>query len=509
MASHLKTKIILLGLFVCVSIFLQLHHEPWRDEAQAWLIARDIPNLPALFNQLRYEGAPVLWYLFLMPLARSGLPMCSMAWLHIALILTAATIFVWRAPFRILTKAGVLFSYSLAFEYNVIVRSYALSVLFLFLVALTYRSRWKRPIIFGLLLALLAQTNVHSLVITLVMAVFFFWDLIRKPDILRREAMFVTVILIIGIGFAVFQLRPPKDIMPLLGSWNTDLSVGHLLVMPKVVMGAFIPIPIPMLHFWNTLQIFHALSFTLPRFPFLVGAILFTVTCVFFLGHRRAFFLYVLGTTALMTVFFLKYEGNLRHHGFFFILFLVCLWIARTDRDRPLVRWRIVKHPGLNVGLNGIFTLLIAVQVVAFAIAAYYEITSDFSTAQRTAAFLKERGWTDQDTFIVSYPSTAASAILPHLDGSPSTFYYLEYGDARSYMTWTAASIRNADMSPGAIADAIDSAAVGRQAWRILFITNQRITDATFLSRFTFVTAMSEAIVTDESFVIYQRKGKT
>ncbi|MFC1598363.1 hypothetical protein ACFL2M_02415, partial [Patescibacteria group bacterium] len=46
----------LLGVFVIFSIVLNLNHEPWRDEAQAWLIARDVPNLLELFRLAGYEG---------------------------------------------------------------------------------------------------------------------------------------------------------------------------------------------------------------------------------------------------------------------------------------------------------------------------------------------------------------------------------------------------------------------------------------------------------------------
>ena len=32
---------IVFAAFVCMGVFAGLHHEPWADEAQSWLIARD------------------------------------------------------------------------------------------------------------------------------------------------------------------------------------------------------------------------------------------------------------------------------------------------------------------------------------------------------------------------------------------------------------------------------------------------------------------------------------
>jgi len=39
-----------------------LHHEMWRDEFQAWLVARDADSLVQLAGNVRYEGNPMLWH---------------------------------------------------------------------------------------------------------------------------------------------------------------------------------------------------------------------------------------------------------------------------------------------------------------------------------------------------------------------------------------------------------------------------------------------------------------
>ena len=51
-------------LSVMISFFLIPYHEIWRDEGQAWLIARDTP-LKDLFGVLKHEGHPALWFLLL------------------------------------------------------------------------------------------------------------------------------------------------------------------------------------------------------------------------------------------------------------------------------------------------------------------------------------------------------------------------------------------------------------------------------------------------------------
>ena len=60
--GKLRRDLILGGIllaFLCVNMVFLLHHENWRDEAQAWLLARDL-SVPELIEQMSYEGHPCL-----------------------------------------------------------------------------------------------------------------------------------------------------------------------------------------------------------------------------------------------------------------------------------------------------------------------------------------------------------------------------------------------------------------------------------------------------------------
>ena len=45
-------------LFLAVGAYTTNHHEMWRDEIQAWLLARDSASVFELFAHLKYEGHP-------------------------------------------------------------------------------------------------------------------------------------------------------------------------------------------------------------------------------------------------------------------------------------------------------------------------------------------------------------------------------------------------------------------------------------------------------------------
>ena len=53
---------VVFAAFIGIAVFAGLHHEPWADEAQSWLIARD-NDLVGIFKAVRYEGTLPTWHL--------------------------------------------------------------------------------------------------------------------------------------------------------------------------------------------------------------------------------------------------------------------------------------------------------------------------------------------------------------------------------------------------------------------------------------------------------------
>ena len=57
---------IALIIYVIALLYIIPKHEPWEDEAQAWLLARDSGLVELLFKNIGYEGHPGLWHVILM-----------------------------------------------------------------------------------------------------------------------------------------------------------------------------------------------------------------------------------------------------------------------------------------------------------------------------------------------------------------------------------------------------------------------------------------------------------
>src|SRR5689334_1095494 len=65
-----RSAFVVTALFFLVNLPRLLSHGMWRDELQAWLIARDSASVGDLFFNLRYEGHPGLWHILLWLLSR-------------------------------------------------------------------------------------------------------------------------------------------------------------------------------------------------------------------------------------------------------------------------------------------------------------------------------------------------------------------------------------------------------------------------------------------------------
>lgn len=144
--------------YVIWNLILLWNHEPWRDEANVWLMARDLTPVQ-LLKEIKYQGHPCLWYFFVMPFAKLGLPFRTIGILSTAVMAVAAWFYLQRSSQHLLIKLLVLFSPICTYFYPTIARNYCLVALFLILLAVNYPERNTHPMRYGLLLGLLVQSD--------------------------------------------------------------------------------------------------------------------------------------------------------------------------------------------------------------------------------------------------------------------------------------------------------------------------------------------------------------
>ena len=129
-----------LGLWVVIVGFTIQYHEKWADEAQAWLLARDLDLRTLWFHELRYEGTPGLWHTILWFAQRVfHAPYGSIGYIGMAFATAGVALVLFKAPFPRPLRWLLVFSYFMVYQYAVIARPYTLLPLLAFAAAILFK----------------------------------------------------------------------------------------------------------------------------------------------------------------------------------------------------------------------------------------------------------------------------------------------------------------------------------------------------------------------------------
>lgn len=301
-------KYLLLAAFLLLTGILILIHAPWHDEVQAWLMARDSNPWSLLFHYLRYEGHPGLWYLLLMIPAKLKLPLVFLNLLSVAFMALAAYLILFRSPFPTIIKVLLPFSYFFFYQYAVIARSYALIPPLLFSVAVLYRRKNERPLIYFTLLILLACVSLHGTLIALSLLLLHLGDLRKgwaalSPGSRKRNIvgllMFALVLVIM-----IIMLVPPPDIS---SAQKYNFGIKHFLTVT-----------------------YHALDISLASHWFISFPALAVLLAWLF--KKKLLFMYLVLTVPLL-VFFAVVYSVVHHYGILLFVLIFVLWLSFNDEN--------------------------------------------------------------------------------------------------------------------------------------------------------------------------------
>lgn len=168
-----------------VNLFFVYAHECWRDEAQAWLIARD-NTIFSLFDVTSYEGHPFMWFYLLMPFARLGFPYSAIKFISLAVMAAVMVLIAVKAPLKDMVKSAFILSPFCIYCYVTPARNYCLCALFTVLAAMKYKDRDKQPLTYGLILAGTLQTHIIMAGFVVASCVEWFIEVLRKIYITRK-----------------------------------------------------------------------------------------------------------------------------------------------------------------------------------------------------------------------------------------------------------------------------------------------------------------------------------
>lgn len=369
-----------------VAILVIVGHDFWRDEYQAWVIAREAGTPLDLWARLRFEGHPPLYYLLIWPLAHAGLPPESAKLVVLPAYIGGLYLLIVRLP-AIPLFVRLAIASSVVLTEGVLAQPYALIPLLLLgsEVLASERATSRRRFLSWVLLGLAAATNLGAAAIGGVLAL----DRLRRGRAELPAAGAAFAIAVVGLAAA----------FPVPGA--ESVSIASVGVTPTS-LGLYIA------------RIAGPLVYRISPIVGLAACLLVLIPL-----RREDRVLMALGLAALAPIVILSGATGSRHATALMVLFAILLsragragrldGVSRLGHWRPLDLWPRLRDLRA-VAVAGFFGVMMIGGLIAFGAT----LLGDRSMANDAARWLEGRR--EPDTNLVVTPDYLATAFAVILD---------------------------------------------------------------------------------------------
>ncbi len=388
-------------LYAVLLFSLVPKHEPWLDEAQAWLLARDSSLTDLFATYLRYEGSPGLWHLILMLPAKFGLPYITLNFISGVLAIIGVALVVFYSPFPAIVRAIYPFTYFVFYQYAIVARSYVLMSLILSLIAVIYPRRRERLYLFTALLMLLGSVSVHSLLVAFGLIVVEALEALSDWRKLQRDEKNRYIISMLAVGiFLILSfliLLPPKDHSN--SSTHSFDPINFLKINVRMI------------------------------YDFLTGnrylSILLFSALVWWFIYRKKLLILLATMLPIFAIFGAKYAAP-HHAGVLFIVLIFNLWLSyEAYRTKS---WKNIANIVVLTAILVIFSIHIYWSVGAYR----YDLSERYSASREVADYLRANKLENQKIAAIGIRTLS---ILPYFN--KNIFANLNSGRKPSFWVWS------------------------------------------------------------------------
>ena len=389
-------------IFCFFLILIMVFHEPWFDEAQAWMIARDASLYELLFVIPHYEGHPALWSLLLAVPAKLGVPFeIGLKTVGFFITCSSAYLIIFKSLFPRYLKYALPFSFFFFYQGGVIVRPYALMILVLSLLGYYFNKRNERPFLYSLLLFLLCCSSAYGIVFACDIALCIVAEIIKEKglkrsliEIFKDKRTTSLMFLLICAVLLIVQIIPFEDTFVATTYRKNSYTVTLLCSLFTMIGDCFFTRSLWFYFDRTLLQ-----TADIPWYSLLscviIGMIIWI--CIYCVSGRKSFY-YFLIPYLLFAVFsaFVYFNGH--HLICAFALVLFWLWIVYSDEER-YAGWKIIsaklfpddKDKLLLTRFLKCFVILCLVISVYWSVSSsVMDIRKEYSYGRSTSAFIKD-----------------------------------------------------------------------------------------------------------------------
>lgn len=425
-----KKDLIIILIYAIVTFIVTIFfHEKWRDEAQAWLLARDL-NPIELFKQMKYEGHPPLWHLILMPFAKLGFPYMTISIISWGIMCASSWILLRKSPFKQSTKILILCSISFIYLYPTISRNYCLIPLAIAIIASIYPNRNEKKIQYVLSVMFLAYTHVLMLGLVGILYLFFFLEQFFYTKKNKKEKQ----VLVLALAIALIGLL--CLVAMLFGSigTNNDISTTNNLIIKVHSWKMFARLVKIYVKNINILlrsieagivgEIGYTKGFNTICLIAIIALLVFQIK----VNKKNAIILVVSCLWQMMIYLFIYSDTSGQKLNTMFLIFIFIAWInLACDSDRiNNINGKLRKY------IMQFCIFIIILSDICGLTNIQNEINQVYSDSKNVANYIKQN--LDEDAIIVCTNCPTASAIIPYLKNvkfwNPFSKQYF------TYITW-------------------------------------------------------------------------
>lgn len=413
-------NIIILIVFILITVRVGQYHEAWADEAQAWLIARDMSINDILFQIGRYEGTPTLWHLILKLLICLGYKYEYMYLISIFFTSIGIGIILFKLDLPKIIKVLLPFTYFIIYEYTIKARSYCLILPVIALIAVVYKDRKNKIILYNFLLGLFATISLHTAVISGVLYLTELFDLAKnlmKEKNIKKHKKSIISHICLGLFYIliIVCIFPAEDVM--VSILATSLIKANTVDAITIIVGKF-------LEAFTWIMSGNTISFIV-NLVFII--ILFTL--ILYKNKDYNLFLNIVG---FLFLFLVSIRISTHHIGIIFLSFIFALYLVKDS---------IYEN---NKKYLKIFLVIIFLVQIFYGINSLQaDIQNPYTGAKELADYIKTLDYKNMKIYSSGYYSVA---ILPYFD---ENIFYNDRGGT-TYYKW---SSNNLDLIKSATQD--------------------------------------------------------
>ncbi|MDR3598282.1 hypothetical protein [Clostridium sp.] len=391
-------EILALILYMVFMMIIMYFHEPWFDEAQAWLIARDASLKEILFVLPHYEGHPPIWHLILLPFAKLGAPYeLSIKMVSLTFCSIAMGLFIFKSPFKRIVRLTVPFTYFFFYQYGVISRPYCVLMLGFILCGMFYTTKEAKPFRFIIALGILCSASAYGIIISAGIAIAWLIEIFYKDfstNSIKKfcydKRFFALLILLIFNLMLVISIIPKPDTYAMTNVVKNNDYINRFIYMFFVLPGDATYLDI--CNYFTT-----KLTLNIESAIGIVGSSIISLLLIVF-TKRNNKLLVLLIPYSFIGIFSTFVYFNPHHVGIITAFFLFVIWICYEDKKVEDINFKFLNRLArkesdirlLNSIPKVLFGIIIGISMVWTIISSVNEIYVPYGVGRNLAQFIKE-----------------------------------------------------------------------------------------------------------------------